>query len=163
MLHLLSNGSTSIGSPRSQWKAREREFGRLHAKIGELIVELDLLAKRSGRWRPGPLSAARPRPRPAVNPPTMRVLGCGALRCLPAAAPGLGPDAADRRAVARLREPRNGHAVNSCCAGKGTSSAALPEDQPQGTVSLVYEIAAGWGFARLFELNSHVCVADLVT
>jgi len=29
--------------------AREREIERLHAKIGELIVERDFLAKRSGR------------------------------------------------------------------------------------------------------------------
>ena len=28
---------------------REREIERLHAKIGELIVELDFLARRSGR------------------------------------------------------------------------------------------------------------------
>jgi transposase len=28
---------------------REREIERLHAKIGELIVERDFLAKRSGR------------------------------------------------------------------------------------------------------------------
>jgi transposase len=28
---------------------RERELERLHAKIGELIVERDFLAKRSGR------------------------------------------------------------------------------------------------------------------
>jgi len=29
--------------------AREREIERLHAKIGELIVERDFLARRSGR------------------------------------------------------------------------------------------------------------------
>jgi transposase len=29
--------------------AREREIEKLHAKIGELIVERDFLAKRSGR------------------------------------------------------------------------------------------------------------------
>ncbi len=29
--------------------AREREIEKLHAKIGELIVERDFLARRSGR------------------------------------------------------------------------------------------------------------------
>jgi transposase len=36
------NGSDSAAE-------RERELERLHAKIGELIVERDFLAKRSGR------------------------------------------------------------------------------------------------------------------
>ena len=37
-----SGGSDAAGG-------REREIERLHAKIGELIVERDFLAKRSGR------------------------------------------------------------------------------------------------------------------
>src|SRR5262245_23418752 len=30
----------------------DREIEKLHAKIGELVVERDFLAKRSGRWAP---------------------------------------------------------------------------------------------------------------
>jgi transposase len=49
----------------------EREIERLHAKIGQLIVERDFLAKRSGDERPGPPSARRPRQRHGVDPPAM--------------------------------------------------------------------------------------------
>ena len=37
------------GVGRDAEAAREREVERLHAKIGELVVERDFLARRSGR------------------------------------------------------------------------------------------------------------------
>ena len=37
------------GAGRDDQEAREREIGKLHAKIGQLTVERDFLAKRSGR------------------------------------------------------------------------------------------------------------------
>jgi transposase len=37
------------GGPGDTAGGREREIERLHAKIGQLIVERDFLAKRSGR------------------------------------------------------------------------------------------------------------------
>lgn len=37
------------GAGRDEESAREREIEKLHAKIGQLTVERDFLAKRSGR------------------------------------------------------------------------------------------------------------------
>ena len=49
-----TNGSGEAASDR------EREIERLHAKIGELIVERDFLARRSGRWALQINSSQRP-------------------------------------------------------------------------------------------------------
>jgi transposase len=38
-----------VGAGRDAETAREREIEKLHAKIGQLTVERDFLAKRSGR------------------------------------------------------------------------------------------------------------------
>ena len=38
-----------VGVGRDAEASREREIEKLHAKIGQLIVERDFLAKRSGR------------------------------------------------------------------------------------------------------------------
>jgi transposase len=47
---LLDQAARAFESGNSDGAAdREREIERLHAKIGELIVERDFLAKRSGR------------------------------------------------------------------------------------------------------------------
>jgi transposase len=47
---LLDQAARAFESGSSEGSAdREREIERLHAKIGQLIVERDFLAKRSGR------------------------------------------------------------------------------------------------------------------
>src|SRR5205085_2172769 len=43
---------------------REREIEKLHAKIGQLTVERDFLAKRSGRWASPPWRRSRARQNP---------------------------------------------------------------------------------------------------
>src|SRR2546429_9133416 len=58
---------------------REREIEKLHAKIGQLTVERDFLAKRSGRERVGPSGAHRSRRAFALDPPAMRAARGGAL------------------------------------------------------------------------------------
>jgi len=49
--HLLEQASRAFdgGAVQDAEASRDREIEKLHAKIGELIVERDFLAKRSGR------------------------------------------------------------------------------------------------------------------
>jgi transposase len=49
--HLLAQAARAFdpGVGREGEEAREREIEKLHAKIGQLTVERDFLAKRSGR------------------------------------------------------------------------------------------------------------------
>jgi transposase len=54
--------------------AREREVERLHAKIGQLTVERDFLARRSGRW--APRTAGR-----CSNGTTRRCRSAGSAAC----------------------------------------------------------------------------------
>ena len=61
---------------------REREIEKLHAKIGQLTIERDFLAKRSGDERFGPQSDARSRRQGAVDPPTMRWSGWHGPACI---------------------------------------------------------------------------------
>ena len=46
---LLDQAARAFESGGSDAAGRDREIERLHAKIGQLIVERDFLAKRSGR------------------------------------------------------------------------------------------------------------------
>ncbi|WP_165421618.1 transposase, partial [Bradyrhizobium sp. Leo170] len=100
------------GVGRESEDAREREIEKLHAKIGQLTVERDFLARRSGRWEDehaGPSRNARSRRPGAVDPPAMHVAWHRPFWGLPAATAGQRqrpcPDAADRRAVHRLAVP----------------------------------------------------------
>ena len=46
---LLEHAARDVGVGRDAEADREREVEKLHAKIGQLTVERDFLAKRSGR------------------------------------------------------------------------------------------------------------------
>jgi hypothetical protein len=48
-LALLTEHARAAGVGRDAEEDREREIEKLHAKIGQLTVERDFLAKRSGR------------------------------------------------------------------------------------------------------------------
>src|SRR5215831_13083578 len=68
---------------------REREIEKLHAKIGQLIVERDFfLPSGAEDERPGPPRAHRPPTRPVVDPPPVRAARHSAIRRLSATAGG---------------------------------------------------------------------------
>ena len=71
------------GVGRDAETSHEREIERLHAKIGQLTVERDFLARGPEDERSGPQSDARPRRRGAVGPTAMRAAPRGALGRLP--------------------------------------------------------------------------------
>ena len=69
------------GVGRESEETREREIEKLHAKIGQLTVERDFLARRSGRW-------ARRTVEECSIAPTRRCRSAGNACCL--ASRGLG-------------------------------------------------------------------------
>jgi transposase len=89
------------GVGRDAETTHEREIERLHAKIGQLTVERDFLARRSEDERSGPQGDARPGRQVAVGSAAMRASERGALGRLSGGQAGQRrrADAPDRRTV----------------------------------------------------------------
>jgi putative transposase len=121
------------GVGRDAETTHEREIERLHAKIGQLTVERDFLARRSEDERSGPQGDARPGRQVAVGSAAMRASERGALGRLSGGQAGqrrradapdrrtvhgvalsrLAPDDGDAARRGRVREPQAGAAADA--------------------------------------------------
>ena len=83
---LFARGASGSGMARSE---RERETAKLYAKIGQLTVERDFLARRPGDERAGSKSDGRTAWQGPVGAPPMRA--CWAWRARGSTAPSPSP------------------------------------------------------------------------